>query len=96
MVTKADFVDLLAEKTGYTKKEGGIIVNAVIDIITEKLAAGEAIKFPGFGSFEVKETAEHMGINPRTKEPIKIEKTAKATFKAGETLKKALNSKEKE
>lgn len=45
----------------------------------------------GFGSFEVKERAERIGRNPRTKEEVKIPASKAPVFKAGKPLKDVLN-----
>ena len=45
----------------------------------------------GFGTFEVKERAARTGINPQTKQPVKIAASKAPSFKAGKALKDALN-----
>ena len=44
----------------------------------------------GFGKFEISERPERMGINPATKEPLKIAASKTPKFKAAKALKEAV------
>ena len=74
-----------------SKKDSDKAVAAVLDAITETLAAGEKVSLVGFGTFEVKERAEREGINPRTKEKIVIPASKLPSFKAGKALKEEVS-----
>ena len=87
---KTEFVDAVAEKAGITKTEAAKNVNAVLDVITEALAKGDSVVLTGFGTFKVRETKARNGVNPRTKEKIKIPATKRPSFSAGAVLKKAV------
>ncbi|MEM0530021.1 HU family DNA-binding protein [Zongyangia sp. HA2173] len=89
-MTKAELINLVAEKADISKKESDKVVGAVIDSITEALVKGEKIQIVGFGTFEVKERGERKGRNPRTKEEITIPASKLPTFKAGKALKDAV------
>ena len=86
-MTKADLITVVAQKTNLSKKDSDKAVAAVLDAITETLAAGEKVSLVGFGTFEVKERAAREGINPRTKEKIEIPSSKLPVFKAGKGLK---------
>lgn len=64
-----------------------MIIAATLDAIGEALALGERVQLVGFGSFEVRERAERVGRNPRTREEILIPACKVPAFKAGKTLK---------
>lgn len=89
-MTKAELINLVAEKAEISKKESDKVVGAVIDSITEALVGGEKIQIVGFGTFEVRERGERKGRNPRTKEEITIPASKLPTFKAGKALKDAV------
>ena len=89
-MTKAELINLVAEKADISKKESDKVVGAVIDSITEALVKGEKIQIVGFGTFEVKERGERKGRNPRTKEEITIPASKLPTFKASKALKDAV------
>ena len=63
---------------------------ATIAAITDALQAEDKVQIVGFGSFEVKKKAAHMGRNPRTGETMKIAASKNPTFKAGKALKDAV------
>lgn len=90
-MTKAELVTSIAEKTGLTKKDSEKALAAFVDTVTETLAKGDSIQLVGFGTFEVRERAAREGINPRTKEKIKIAATKVPAFKAGRALKDAVS-----
>lgn len=90
-MTKADLINVVAQKTGLTKKDSEATVVAVIEAVTEALAAGDKVSLVGFGTFEVKDRAERKGINPRTKEEITISASKLPSFKAGKALKDAVS-----
>ncbi len=90
-MTKAELINAVAQKTELSKKDSDKAVTAVLDAITEALAAGDKVALVGFGTFEVKERAEREGINPRTKEKIMIPASKLPVFKAGKALKEAVS-----
>jgi DNA-binding protein HU-beta len=89
-VTKSDFIDKLASKTGLTKKDAGAAVDAFLDVITDALASGEDVQFTGFGKFYVQAREAREGINPQTKAKIQIAATNVPKFSAGTALKNAV------
>lgn len=90
-MNKAEFVEALSQKTNTTKKYAEENLNALLEIITEELQKGEKIQLIGFGSFEVVKKAARKGLNPRTKEEIKIPASKAPKFKAGKALKDLVN-----
>lgn len=90
-MTKADLINVIAEKGEYTKKDADKALSTVIAAITESLEKGEKIQLIGFGTFEVRERAAKESINPRTKEKIQCPAKKAPAFKAGKALKDAVN-----
>ena len=86
-MNKTDLVEVVALKTGMTKKDAEAAVKAVNEAIAEALAAGDKVQLVGFGTFEVRTRAARTGVNPRTKETIKIAASKNPVFKAGKALK---------
>ncbi len=90
-MTKAEFVEQVAAESGLSKKQSDEAVKAVLKVLTDAMAAGDKVSFPGFGSFEVRERAAREGKNPRTGESVQIAACKVPAFKAGKSLKDAVN-----
>ena len=91
-MNKAELITTVAEKTGSTKKDAELAVNAFISSVEEALKKGEKVQLIGFGTFEVRERKARQGRNPRKPgEVIKIAASKAPVFKAGKALKVAVN-----
>jgi DNA-binding protein HU-beta len=89
-VTKAEFTDRVAAKSGLSKRDATKAVDAFLDSITECLQAGEQVSFTGFGKFSPQHRKERQGVNPRTGEKVTIPAARVPKFSAGSQLKQAL------
>jgi integration host factor subunit alpha len=92
-MTKADLVEDIYLKTGFSKKESADIVEMVFDLMKTTLEGGEKIKLAGFGNFVVKEKSTRKGRNPQTGDEIEISSRRILTFKPSQVLKAAINGK---
>jgi integration host factor subunit alpha len=90
-MTKADLIESVYLKTGFSKKESADIVEMAFDLIKNNLEQGEKIKIAGFGNFEVKQKDSRRGRNPQTGEAIEITSRKILTFKPSQVLKFAIN-----
>jgi DNA-binding protein HU-beta len=90
-MNKAELVAAVAGKTGLTKKAAEQAIDATVCAISCELKRGGKIQLVGFGTFEVKARAARTGLNPKTKEKIQIAASKVPAFKAGKTLKDAVN-----
>ena len=88
-----ELIAQVAEKTGLSKKDSELAVNASLETITETLIQGEKVQLVGFGAFDVKERGVRMGRNPKTKKEIEIPASRVPQFKAGKALKEAVDKK---
>ncbi|MEE5992025.1 MAG: HU family DNA-binding protein [Oscillospiraceae bacterium] len=88
---KAELIQAVAEKTGKSKKESAVFVDAVFESVQDALVSGEKVTLTGFGVFEVRDRAAKKCRNPRTGEMQDVEACKAPTFKAGKTLKEAVN-----
>jgi DNA-binding protein HU-beta len=89
-VTKQEFVDKVATKSGLTRRDAGKAVEAVLDSITEALKSRQDVSFTGFGKFSTSDRAARQGVNPRTKEKVTIPAATVPKFSAGSALKSAV------
>ena len=91
-MTKAEIVQNVYNKLGFSKRDSARIVESVFDIMKDTLAQGEKIKISGFGNFIVSEKRSRKGRNPQTGETIEISRRKVLTFKASQVLRNALNT----
>lgn len=90
-MNKAELVEAMVAKTGYSKKAITESLNAFISVVSETLKADDKIQLVGFGTFEVRKRSARKGRNPQTKEEIKIPASKAPAFKAGKALKELVN-----
>jgi len=90
-MTKADIVELIAEKTGFTIKDIKVVVEGFIDEIKDALTEEQHIEIRGFGTFKVKKHKQRKARNPRTNREVMVPARKKAFFKVSKELNKALN-----
>jgi integration host factor subunit alpha len=90
-VTKAEIVEKVYEKIGFSKKETVAMVDTVFDIIRDTLADGEKVKIANFGNFEVKQKKSRRGRNPQTGQAMEISARRVLSFKPSVMLKRELN-----
>jgi DNA-binding protein HU-beta len=84
---KTDFIVRVAEQTGVSKKTARQVIEAALDTIAQKLAAGEKVVLTGFGTFELRQRQERRGVNPQTREPMIIPASRSPGFSASNSLK---------
>ena len=90
-MTKADIVEMIYERVGFSKKESAELVETVFEVIKEALVEGEKVKFSGFGNFIVREKNARKGRNPQTGEESQLAARRVLTFKPSLVLKNLLN-----
>ena len=90
-MTKNELVQFIAAKAGLTKADANRALEATFEGIRTGLKKEWKVALVGFGTFSAKKRAAREGINPLTKQPLKIAAKTVASFKAGSKLKDALN-----
>ena len=91
-MTKADIIEGVYEKVGFSKKESAEIVELVFDQLKETLERGDKVKISGFGNFQVRQKKARVGRNPQTGKEIEISARRVLTFRPSQVLKTALNA----
>jgi integration host factor subunit alpha len=90
-MTKADIVEKVYQKIGFSKKEASELVELVFTSLKDVLTRGDKVKISGFGNFVVRGKNERVGRNPQTGEQIKISARRVLTFRPSQVLKAMLN-----
>ncbi|HEY6812328.1 MAG TPA: HU family DNA-binding protein [Propionibacteriaceae bacterium] len=86
-MNKAELIQAVAAYYDGSKTEAAKALNAVVETITYKTAAGEKVSITGFGVFEKVPRSARMVRNPRTGERKRAKATAVPRFRAGSDLK---------
>jgi len=85
-MNKSELINSIAEKSGLSKADSKKALDAFIETVTATLKAEEKVILVGFGTFSVAERAAREGVNPSTKQKIKIPAKKVAKFKPGADL----------
>ena len=91
-MTRAELIVNVAAKAEVERKVVEKVVAATFETIKDALIEGDKVQVLGFGTFENRTRAPRKGRNPRTGEEIEIKASKLPSFKAGKTLKEAVNS----
>ena len=90
-MTKQEFVDQVASRSGLSKRDASKAVDAFLDSVTETLKRGDSVSFTGFGKFSTAHRAARQGVNPRNpSQKVQIPAATVPKFSAGSSLKSAL------
>lgn len=91
-MNKKEVVAALAEKSQLKKKDCELMLESLVETVTEALCEGEVVSIPGLGKFSTVERPERTGRNPQTGEEIIIEASIAPRFKVSGVLKEAVNA----
>ncbi|MDO4594150.1 MAG: HU family DNA-binding protein [Tissierellia bacterium] len=91
-MNKSELLMNISEKSGLKKIDSEKALNAFLETVTETLVKGEKVQLVGFGTFETRDRKAREGRNPRKpEEVIHIPASKAPVFKAGKSLKEAVN-----
>jgi DNA-binding protein HU-beta len=90
-MNKGELAAAVADRSNLSKSQATTAVDAVFDVITDRLRAGDEVRVLGFGNFSVAQRAASTGRNPQTGAPMQIKASKQAKFKPGKGLKDAVN-----
>lgn len=85
-MNKTDLVNAVAARTGFTKKDTGHAIDAMIGAISLAMKNGDSVTLAGFGTFKVTTRAARAGVNPRTREKMDIPARTSLRFHAAKAL----------
>ncbi len=89
-LTKAEIVEHVHRKIGFSKKDSYEMVERVFEEIKRRLEREEAVKVSGFGKFDVRRKRPRRGRNPQTGEEIEISARRVLSFKPSQILRSVL------
>ncbi|MBI5752784.1 MAG: HU family DNA-binding protein [Hydrogenophilales bacterium] len=90
-VNKTELIDAIAKNADLSKAAAGRALDAAVSAVQQALKKGNMVTLVGFGTFYVGKRAARNGRNPQTGATIKIKAAKVPKFRAGKSLKDALN-----
>ena len=92
-MTKSDLIDLMAsDQSTPSERDVEFAVKAMLQQMSDVLAAGERIEIRGFGSFTLHSRRPGIGRNPKTGEAVAIPSRYAPHFKPGKALRERVNA----
>lgn len=89
-MNKSELIDAIANGSGVTKADASRVLDTFMMTVTDALKRGDQVVLPGFGSFSTGNRSARTGRNPQTGATIMIKASRVAKFKAGKSLKEAV------
>jgi DNA-binding protein HU-beta len=87
-MTKAELVSRIAEQAGISKKAGAAVLNSVVGAVQDALKKKDGkIRIADLGTFKVTKRKARAGVNPQTRQKIKIPASKAPRFTASRALK---------
>jgi DNA-binding protein HU-beta len=85
-MNKTELINAIAAESGLSKVDSKKALDGFLTAVSEELKSGGKITLVGHGTYQVIEKSARTGINPRTKELIKIPAKKVVKFKPGADL----------
>ncbi|WP_028388289.1 HU family DNA-binding protein [Legionella fairfieldensis] len=89
-MNKSELIEAIASGSGVTKADASRVLDTFMITVTDALKSGDQVVLPGFGSFSTGNRSARTGRNPQTGATIQIKASRVAKFKAGKSLKEAV------
>jgi len=90
-MNRKELVSEIAKTAGISHSQADKTISSFITIVKDVVKSGVNIRLVGFGTFKLGKRAERIGINPQTKEKMKLKAVNVPKFKAGKSFKKLVN-----
>ncbi len=90
-MTKADIVELVAEKSGNTVKDVKVVLEQFFEEVKNCLVENKHLEIRGFGTFKVKNHKARKARNPKTGQEVVVPARKKAGVKVSRELNRLLN-----
>ena len=92
MLTKPEFVDLLAERCEVSKKDAAEMYEEVFGLLSEVVSEGNEVAIPNFGRVKISERAARTARNPQTGDVVEVPAKKTPKFQFAKNIKEAVAS----
>ena len=86
-MNKEELLTEISKKSKVTKKDAGLVLDAMINTIQNTIKKGDKVTLVGFGTWERRQRAARIGRNPQTGKELKIAAKKVPTWSAGKKFK---------
>ncbi len=90
-VTRAQLAEAVYWEVGLSRSDSALLVESVLEEISDALAIGEQVKISSFGSFIIRSKGQRIGRNPKTGKEVPILPRKVLIFRASHVLKERIN-----
>lgn len=90
-MNKSELITALMAEANLSKRDAASAVAAFCNVVSHALKRGDVVTLVGFGTFRASKRSAREGRNPKTGELVKIKASISPTFKAGKSLRDAVN-----
>ena len=94
-LTRQDISEALYRDVGLSKHESALMLETVLEHISNALSNGEIVKLSSFGTFASRKKRERIGRNPKTGVAATINARRVISFKPSKLMKERINKSEK-
>lgn len=91
-MNKSELIEAISEETTFSKKDIARILVSLTRIVERTLKKGSKVSITGFGSYWLSRRPARIGINPATKERIKLPAVSVPRFKAGKHFRETVRA----
>ena len=93
-LTRQDISEALYRDVGLSKHESALMLETVLEHISNALSNGEIVKLSSFGTFTSRKKRERIGRNPKTGVTATINARRVISFKPSKLMKASINESE--
>tara|TARA_B100000676_G_C17939749_1_gene765717 strand:+ start:712 stop:1026 length:315 start_codon:yes stop_codon:yes gene_type:complete len=93
-LTRQDISEALYRDVGLSKHESALMLETVLEHISNALTDGEIVKLSSFGTFTSRQKRERIGRNPKTGVTATINARRVISFKPSKLMKARINESE--
>ena len=88
------FLETLSQRVNAGKEETSEMITSLCQVLTDTALDGDAVTFPGFGSFEPRKRIERIALHPSTGRRMLIPPKITLTFRPSTLLKQKVRNHE--
>ena len=93
-LTRQDISEALYRDVGLSKHESALMLETVLEHISNALTDGEIVKLSSFGTFTSRHKRERIGRNPKTGVTATINARRVISFKPSKSMRARINESE--